>query len=121
MIRDALPHLALAAAACVDVALVIAVFVLTRTERVPAMDSRQFTEQSPGTWPEEGPIVSELARRHAAIAAGADRAWMRLVYVMPPVMRSDVLAEVEHRRSLMGEVQAILSVRDDLATGRWQP
>jgi hypothetical protein len=46
---------------------------------------------------------------------------MRLVYVMPPVMRSDVLAEVEHRRSLMGEVQAILSVRDDLATGRWQP
>jgi hypothetical protein len=64
--------------------------------------------------------VSELARRHAAIAV-EDRAWMRLVYVMPPVMRSDILAEVDHRRSLMGEVQAILSVRDDLATGRWQP
>jgi hypothetical protein len=116
MIRDTLPYLALAPAACLDVALVIAVFVLTRTERNPAMEMRGLRVQLDEINRESAPVMSETGRRHTVEAA-----WMRLVYVMPPVMRSDILAEVDHRRQFMGEVQAIESVRDDLATGRWQP
>jgi hypothetical protein len=118
VIRDTLPHLALAAAACVDVALVLAVLVLTRTERNPAMEMRGLRVQLDKINREPLPVVSELARQYAA---RVEAAWMDLVYVMPPVMRSDILAEVDHRRQFMGEVQAIESVRDDLATSRWQP
>ena len=62
--------------------------------------------------------VNELFGRHTDTV---QQAWMELVYVMPPAMRHDVVAEVQHRRTFMGEAQAVMSVRDDLATGRWQP
>jgi hypothetical protein len=78
------------------------------------MEFSEFTEE----WARQGPTTSDLARRYAM---DVEDAWMRLVYVMPPVMRKDILAEVKHRRRFMGEVRAIDSVRDDLATGRWQP
>lgn len=66
-------------------------------------------------WP---PVASEAAMRNAL---AIEEAWMALVYVMPPVMSREVAAEVQRRRDLMGYVHAILSVRDDLASGRWQP
>lgn len=87
-------------------------------ERTDAMKFGEPKEELGEIRSGQVPVVSELARRYAA---RVESAWMGLVYVMPPVMRKDILAEVAHRRSLMGEAQAIESVRDDLATGRWQP
>jgi NAD(P)H-flavin reductase len=82
------------------------------------MEFSEFTSEFTDEWARQGPTTSDLARRYAM---DVEDAWMRLVYVMPPAMRKDILAEVKHRRRFMGEVQAIDSVRDDLATGRWQP
>jgi len=69
----------------------------------------QITTASPLT-------VSSLAVNHAMTV---ERAWARLIAVMPPEAQTEVVAEVDRRRKLMGEPYAIDSVSDDIVHGRW--
>lgn len=85
------------------------------------MEFEELKAELMETWRAPPPTMHQLHGLAVQHAADMEQAWMRLIYVMPPIMKDDVVAEVKRRRQFMGEPAAIDSVREDLVTGRWQP
>lgn len=80
------------------------------------MEIRGLKEKLAQLGPTSALGLSGLAIKHAM---RVEQAWMRLAAVMPLHAKDDVVAEVEHRRKLMGEPQAIESVYEDIIADRW--